>query len=64
MKLPALDDWAVRARRYAEGELAAGFPLGRPASRMETPRDVFAFFISEGKVRAPAAAMALADRLK
>jgi hypothetical protein len=28
------------------------------------PRDVFAYVIHEGKVRAPAAAMALIERLK
>ena len=28
------------------------------------PRDVFVYFIHEGKVRAPAAAMALIERLK
>ncbi len=62
-ELPALDDWAVRARRYAEGGSPPDFPLVAPPAE-ETPRDVFAFFISEGKIRAPAAAMALADRLR
>jgi hypothetical protein len=28
------------------------------------PRDVFVYFIHEGKVRAPAAAMALMERVK
>ena len=43
---------------------------GRPAARRRkakpkaTPRDVFAYVIHEGKVRAPAAAMALIERLK
>ena len=30
----------------------------------KAPRDVFAYVIHEGKVRAPAAAMALIERLK
>jgi hypothetical protein len=29
-----------------------------------TPRDVFAYVIHEGKIRAPAAAMALIERVK
>ena len=47
-----LDDWAKRLRRAAGGEAA------------DSPRDVYAFFINAGKVRAPAAAMALAERLE
>ncbi len=46
-----LDAWAQRLRPIASGD------AGRPA------RDGFAFFINAGKVRAPAAAMALAERL-
>ncbi len=56
-----LDDWAQRFRVYASGD-TPDFP--RIAAQTKTePRDVFAFFISAGKVRAPAAAMALAERL-
>jgi uncharacterized protein YecE (DUF72 family) len=47
-----LDVWAKRLRRVAEGPESGN------------PRDVFAFFINAGKVRAPAAAAALAERLK
>jgi uncharacterized protein YecE (DUF72 family) len=61
----ALDEWAGRARAWAKGEqpddLARVEPEHGPAA---TPRDVFAYFIHEGKVRAPAAAMALIERLK
>jgi len=46
-----LDAWADRLRRLASGEGGEG------------PRDVFAFFINVGKPRAPAAAMALAERI-
>ena len=61
----ALATWAGRLREWAKG----GEPddLGRvvPSSRSKTkPRDVFAYVIHEGKVRAPAAAMALIERLK
>ncbi|HXE87286.1 MAG TPA: DUF72 domain-containing protein, partial [Hyphomicrobiaceae bacterium] len=36
-----------------------------PATKAKVqPRDVFVYFIHEGKVRAPAAAMALIERLK
>lgn len=59
----ALDQWASRFRRYADGGAPEDLPcVTQPAP--ERPREVFAFFISEGKVRAPAAAMALAERLK
>jgi uncharacterized protein YecE (DUF72 family) len=58
-----LDAWATRLRAYSNGgsppDLATLAPPP-PAA----PRDVFAFFISAGKVRAPAAAVALADRLR
>ena len=39
--------------------------LVEPAKKAKAqPRDVFVYFIHEGKVRAPAAAMALIERLK
>lgn len=56
-----LDRWAGRFKTYADGGVPDDLkPLG-PAPK-KTPRDVFAFFIHEGKVRAPAAAMALLER--
>jgi uncharacterized protein YecE (DUF72 family) len=59
----ALDAWADRFRAYANGDTPADLPpLATKAA--ERPRDVFAFFISAGKVRAPAAAVALANRLR
>ncbi len=60
----ALDQWAERLRVWAGGgtpdDLAPIDPDHRPE---EKPRDVFAYVIHEGKVRAPAAAMALIGRL-
>jgi uncharacterized protein YecE (DUF72 family) len=58
----ALALWAKRARSWARGETPAGLErLAKPAAKRE--RDVFVFMIDGAKVRAPAAAMALAERL-
>ena len=61
----ALDQWTERARIWAAGgepddleRVDAGHKLAKQ------PRDVFVYFIHEGKVRAPAAAMAMIERLK
>jgi uncharacterized protein YecE (DUF72 family) len=60
----ALDAWAGRLRAWAEGGVPADLPRVEPEARPKAePRDVFAYFIHEGKVRAPAAAMALIERL-
>ena len=60
----ALDQWAGRLRVWAEGGEPADLPRvdagHKPA---KTPRDVFVYFIHEGKVRAPAAAAALIGRV-
>lgn len=59
-----LDQWAGRAKTWAKGQTPDGLPLLGPAEGKETrPRDVFIYFIHEGKLRAPAAAMALIERL-
>jgi len=59
-----LDLWTGRLRTYAEGDLPADLPAVAPAAPApSTPRDVYAFVIHEGKVRAPAAAMAIIQRL-
>jgi uncharacterized protein YecE (DUF72 family) len=59
-----LDAWAERARVWAKGGTPADLPLVDAAHGAETrPRDVFIYFIHEGKLRAPAAAMALIERL-
>jgi uncharacterized protein YecE (DUF72 family) len=60
-----LDAWAKRLSTFAQGGVPKDLPLvdaKRPAKAV--PRDVFAYVIHEGKVRAPAAAMALIERLK
>jgi uncharacterized protein YecE (DUF72 family) len=60
-----LDAWAGRLATWAQGgvppDLDRADPAHQPPAR---PRDVFAFIIHEGKVRAPAGAMALIERLK
>jgi uncharacterized protein YecE (DUF72 family) len=61
----ALDQWAERVRVWAEGGAPADLARVDPARRpKKVPRDVFVYFIHEGKVRAPAAAMALIERLR
>jgi uncharacterized protein YecE (DUF72 family) len=60
-----LDAWAGRLKAWARGGGRDDLPRidpGRPAAA--TPRDVFAYVIHEGKVRAPAAAEALIDRVR
>jgi uncharacterized protein YecE (DUF72 family) len=60
----ALDAWAERAQTWAAGGAPDDLPRVGPAPRAKTrPRDVFVYFIHEGKVRAPAAATALMQRL-
>jgi uncharacterized protein YecE (DUF72 family) len=60
----ALDTWAKRGRTWADG----GSPADLKPLSAELPaqgkRDVFIYMISGAKVRAPAAAMALIERLK
>jgi uncharacterized protein YecE (DUF72 family) len=60
----ALDAWAGRFKAWAEGGVPADLPLidatYKPAKK---PRDAFVYFIHEGKVRAPHAAMALMQRV-
>jgi uncharacterized protein YecE (DUF72 family) len=61
----ALDQWAGRVRAWAEGREPDDLPRVDAAHRPPAEaRDVFVYFIHEGKVRAPAAAMALIERLK
>jgi uncharacterized protein YecE (DUF72 family) len=58
-----LDAWAGRFAAWAEGGAPQGLPIVDPShAPAKAPRDVFAFIIHEGKVRAPAAAMALIER--
>jgi uncharacterized protein YecE (DUF72 family) len=58
----ALDRWADTARAWAKGSAPEG--LGYiEAAKGGPAKDVFVFMINGAKVRAPAAAMALLDRL-
>ena len=61
---PALDRWAERVRLWAKGGAPADLPRVDSKAPPASPRDVFAYFIHDGKIRAPAAAMALIERLK
>jgi uncharacterized protein YecE (DUF72 family) len=58
-----LDHWAERFRSFAKGGAPEDLPRIDGAAPAPAPREVFAYFIHEGKVRAPAAAMALLDRV-
>jgi uncharacterized protein YecE (DUF72 family) len=59
-----LDAWAGRLGAWAEGDRPAELDCADPTHKPDgEPRDVFAFIIHEGKVRAPAGAMALIERL-
>jgi uncharacterized protein YecE (DUF72 family) len=60
----AIADWATRLRAWSGGKSPGDLPhVGKDQGEAK-PRDVFAYFIHEGKVRAPAAAMALIEALK
>lgn len=59
----ALNAWAGRLATWAGGGEPADLPLAAPEIHApKAPRDVFAFIIHEGKIRAPAGAMALIQR--
>ena len=59
----ALDQWAARAKTWAQGGEPADLPRVDKKKPEKAPRDVFIYFIHEAKVRAPAAAMALIERV-
>src|SRR6266540_1744055 len=58
----ALDQWAVRLPRWAEGGEPPDLPRVGANGATRTPRSVFVYMINGVKVRAPAAAMALIER--
>jgi uncharacterized protein YecE (DUF72 family) len=60
----ALDGWAKRARTFAKGGTPNDVETVAASPRGKGKRDVFIYMISGAKVRAPAAAMALIERLK
>jgi uncharacterized protein YecE (DUF72 family) len=60
-----INAWAKRLDGWSQGKPPADLPVvDAKAKPKAAPRDVFAYVIHEGKVRAPAAAMALIERLK
>ena len=59
-----LDQWTERAKVWAKGGVPQDLTVvGADKPGKLKPRDAFIYFIHEGKVRAPAAAMALIERL-
>lgn len=60
----AIDAWAARAKQWAQGGAPEDLPcVDAPSPPKKQARDVFVYFIHEGKLRAPAAAMALIEKL-
>ena len=56
--------WAGRLQSWATGSEPNDLPRVAPAAKVKPlPRDVFAYVIHEGKIRAPAGAMALIAKL-
>jgi len=56
--------WAARLQSWARGSAPRDLPqLGAARAPKQVPRDVFAYVIHEGKIRAPAGAMALIAQL-
>ncbi|PPD45932.1 MAG: hypothetical protein CTY15_02500 [Methylocystis sp.] len=58
-----LDAWATRARIWAQGEAPADLPRLSVNMPKRNARDVFLYVIRGAKVRNPAAAMGLMERL-
>ncbi|HTV33530.1 MAG TPA: DUF72 domain-containing protein [Methylocella sp.] len=60
----ALDHWAREARVFAAGQIPRGLsPIAGAAPGTPEPRDVLIYFINGFKPKAPAAAMALIEKL-
>ena len=59
----ALDAWAKRAKLWAQGKEPSDLARVEKTRAEVKPRDVFLYFIHEAKIRAPAAAMALIERV-
>lgn len=55
--------WAKRAELWAGGKEPSDLPRVEKQKAKAEPRDVFLYFIHEGKIRAPAAAMTLIEAL-
>ena len=61
--LAELDRWAAAAASWAKGGAPDGLPYVDPTPPAKQPRETFIFFINGAKVRAPAGAMALIERV-
>ncbi len=60
----ALDEWAERAHSWSKGKSPKDLkPVGEPEKNPPKSRDVFIYMINGFKPKAPAAAMALIERL-
>ncbi|MGH6678653.1 MAG: DUF72 domain-containing protein, partial [Bradyrhizobium sp.] len=59
-----LDVWSRRLQLWASGGEPDDLPRVDSTRAAPMPRDVFAYVIHEGKMRAPAGAMALIERVK
>ena len=59
----ALDAWVARARNLASGVTPGDMATLSPPAKNVAPRDVYLYVISGAKVRNPAAAAALIERL-
>lgn len=60
----ALDAWAERAKDFAAGGVPNNLETIDASKPKKAARDVFMYVIHEGKVRAPAAAMALIEKCR
>jgi len=60
----AIADWAARIKTWIDGGTPLDLRHVETAKSKIRPRDVLVYFIHEGKVRAPAAAMALITELQ
>jgi uncharacterized protein YecE (DUF72 family) len=59
-----IDAWTKRAKAWAKGDSPSDIGLVDADKKAKAiARDVFVYFIHEGKVRAPAAAMAMIERV-
>jgi uncharacterized protein YecE (DUF72 family) len=59
-----LDLWTQRVRLWAAGGAPEGLPQYGESAALQKVRDVFVYMISGAKERAPAAAMALIERIQ
>lgn len=59
-----LKKWVERAKTWAKGGMPADLPLAEETTELKAvPREVFVYFIHEGKIRAPQAAQAFMQLL-